>query len=62
MAGPWANVKDVINYALEINPKICFPVHDGMLISPGANHRIPALILEKSNIIFKVLENKEEEF
>lgn len=62
VAGPWANVKDTINYALEINPKICFPVHDGMLKSFGASHSIPAGVLEKNGIIFKTLENGPEEF
>jgi len=63
VAGPWTNVKDPIKYALEINPKICFPVHDGMLISFGANHRVPEMILEKSGIVFKNFEvNKEEVF
>lgn len=63
VAGPWTNVKNAINYALEIKPKICFPVHDGMLISFGANHNITKIVLEKSNIIFKDFEeNKEEVF
>jgi L-ascorbate metabolism protein UlaG (beta-lactamase superfamily) len=62
VAGPWANVKDSINYALEIKPKICFPVHDGMMKSFGANHRIPALIFKKLGIKFTTLENGVEEF
>lgn len=63
VAGPWTNVKNVINYALDIKPKVFFPVHDGMLKSFGSNHKIPAMILEKSGIYFKSLEvNKEEEF
>jgi len=60
VAGPWANVKNTINYALEIKPRICFPVHDGMLKSFGASHFIPAKVLEKNRIIFKTLENEEE--
>ncbi len=63
VAGPWANIKSATNYALEIKPKICFPVHDGMLISFGGNHAIPKVVLEKSGIVFKSFEeNKEEEF
>ncbi len=63
VAGPWTNIKDAVNYALEIKPKICFPVHDGMLISFGSNHGVPLVILEKSGITFKSFEeNKEEEF
>ncbi len=63
VAGPWANVKGAVNYVLEIKPKIFFPVHDGMLISFGANHSMIALALENSDIGFKNFENtKEEEF
>lgn len=63
VAGPWANVKDVVNYALEIKPKICFPVHDGMLKQFGANHKIPPMVLEKAGIAFKNFEeNNQEEF
>lgn len=63
VAGPWANVKDAVNYALEIKPKICFPVHDGMLKQFGANHKVPPLVLEKAGITFKSFEeNNEEEF
>jgi L-ascorbate metabolism protein UlaG (beta-lactamase superfamily) len=63
VAGPWANIKSAINYALEIKPKFCFPVHDGMLISFGGNHKIPELILPKSGIDFRNFEkDKEEKF
>lgn len=63
VAGPWTNVKSAINYALEIKPKVCFPVHDGMLKSFGASHKILSIVLEKSGIVFKNFEeNKEEEF
>lgn len=63
VAGPWTNIKDAVSYALEIKPKICFPVHDGMLKSFGASHKIPSIVLEKSGIKFKSFEeNNEEEF
>ncbi|MEK9181947.1 MAG: MBL fold metallo-hydrolase [Patescibacteria group bacterium] len=64
VAGPWTRVKDAMKYVLDVKPKICFPVHDGML-SPnfGTCHRVPSLVLPKFNIIFKTFkENKEEEF
>ncbi len=61
VAGPWTNIKNAVNYALEIKPKICFPVHDGMLKSFGSTHKIPNLIFEKENIIFKNLEKNIEE-
>ncbi|MCX6755627.1 MAG: MBL fold metallo-hydrolase [Candidatus Nomurabacteria bacterium] len=64
VAGPWTRVKDAIKYALEIKPKICFPVHDGMIDpSFGTAHRVPGIILPNFGIEFKSFEeNKEEEF
>jgi len=63
VAGPWTNVKNAVNYALEIKPKICFPVHDGMLISFGANHKITSMALKQNGISFRDFEqNNEEEF
>jgi len=63
VAGPWANVKSAVNYALEVKPKICFPVHDGNLLSFGIVHRVPGQVLSKFGINFKNFENtKEEEF
>ena len=63
VAGPWTDVKNAMRCVLEIKPKICFPVHDGMLKSFGSSHRVPALVLPKFNILFKNFEeNNEEEF
>lgn len=61
VAGPWTKVIDFMKYVLEIKPKACFPVHDGMLSSFGSNHKIPEMILPKFNIIFKSFEDKNEE-
>lgn len=63
VAGPWTNIKMPMLYALELKPRICFPVHDGML-SPnfGTAHRVPSMVLPEQGIEFKVLEiGKEEE-
>ena len=46
--------------AKEINPKQCFPIHDGILKSPGASHTIPPPILESVGIKFIVLEIDKE--
>ena len=56
VAGPWIKLGEAIDYALEVKPKICFPVHDGMLKSPGAVHRLPNEILTSAGIQFTVLE------
>ena len=61
VSGPWSNLKDAIKYALDINPQVCFPVHDGMLKSFGLEHKIPGLILSKAGILFKSFEDKHEE-
>ena len=29
IAGPWLKMSESIDYALAVNPKICFPIHDG---------------------------------
>jgi L-ascorbate metabolism protein UlaG (beta-lactamase superfamily) len=60
--GPWLNMKNVIDYAKEINPRICFPVHDGTL-KPFATfvYGIPNHFLSKVGIIFKKLEIGVEE-
>ncbi|MEK7586055.1 MAG: MBL fold metallo-hydrolase [Patescibacteria group bacterium] len=64
VAGPWMKIKNAIHYALELKPKVCFPVHDGMIKEdrPGPIYNLPKNILTQSGIEFKVLEvNKEEE-
>lgn len=61
--GPWMKMKDAINYAKEIKPRICFPVHDGPL-KPFATfvYKIPEHFLSKTGITFKKLDiGKEEE-
>jgi L-ascorbate metabolism protein UlaG (beta-lactamase superfamily) len=61
VAGPWANVKEATEYALEIKPRICFPIHDGMLRSFGLEHKVPKLVLSKAGILFKSFEESYEE-
>lgn len=56
VAGPWMKLLEAIDYALEIKPKICFPVHDGILKSPGSTHLMPPKVLEPNGIKFIVLE------
>ena len=52
VAGSWTNIKTPIEYALEIKPKLAFPVHDGMLKSPGSNHGAPLKFLPENGIEF----------
>jgi L-ascorbate metabolism protein UlaG (beta-lactamase superfamily) len=50
VAGPWLKMKEAIDYAKTINPKKCFPVHDGMLKAPGVFHTHPQKALALSGI------------
>lgn len=64
VAGPWMKIKTAISYVLEIKPRVCFPVHDGMIIEsrPGPIYNLPKNILPSNGIEFKVLEiGKEQE-
>lgn len=62
VAGPWMKLSEAIDYAIEVKPRICFPVHEGILKSPGSTHLIPSKVLDSKEIKFVVLEiNKEYE-
>jgi L-ascorbate metabolism protein UlaG (beta-lactamase superfamily) len=60
IAGPWMKVSDAINYAVSVNPKNSFPVHDGMLNEFG--QFLPQMIeriLKTQNIEFTPLGSGE---
>ena len=63
IAGPWMRLKRAMEYAKEIQPRICFPVHDGMIekSKPGPLYVVPPKILASFGIEFKVLEEGKEE-
>ncbi|NVN97075.1 MBL fold metallo-hydrolase [Candidatus Nomurabacteria bacterium] len=63
VAGPWMKMSDAIDYAKDIKPRICFPVHDAIMQDFATFvWKIPETILKEDNIIFKKLEiGKEEE-
>ena len=63
VAGPCMRIKDAIKYALEIKPKVCFPVHDGMIQKdkPGPIYILPKKIFLEHGIDFKILEEGKEE-
>ena len=56
VAWPWPKLWETSEYAKEIRPDMCFPVHERILKSPGSVHKIPPSILEPLDIAFKVLE------
>jgi len=62
VAGPWLKIKDAIEYAKNIRPRIIFPVHDGYLEDYAPQWRITEHFITDSGFKFKKLEiNKEEE-
>jgi L-ascorbate metabolism protein UlaG (beta-lactamase superfamily) len=64
VAGPWMKLAEAIDYALKLKPKVCFPVHDGILKSTtGSTSVIPARVLPSAGINFVALEvDKPTEF
>jgi L-ascorbate metabolism protein UlaG (beta-lactamase superfamily) len=66
VAAPWMKSSEAIDYVFQIKPKICFPVHDGILNlnPPGSPYlRVASKLIESKGINFVVLEiNKEYEF
>ncbi len=65
IVAPWGTFKSAIDYIREIKPRVCFPVHDGMLQKdrPGPTYRLPPIILEKDGIEFvPMFEGDTKEF
>ncbi|MBY0376910.1 MBL fold metallo-hydrolase [Patescibacteria group bacterium] len=62
VTGPWMRIKDAIDYAKKLKPRIVFPVHDAHIHDWAEFiYRVPANILKESNIEFKKLELGKEE-
>lgn len=63
VAGPWLKLSEAIDYAVALKPKVCFPVHDGILKKVGSTNVIPQKVLTPLGITFVVLEEeKVQEF
>ncbi len=60
VAGPWCKISEVIDYALAVKPRVCFPVHDGVLARPATTYRVTGTIIGEAGIEFKVLEPGKE--
>ncbi len=58
VAGPWIKISEAIDYALEIKPRVCFPIHDAVRF--GSNHRLPSQILPENGIGFVVMEEGDK--
>lgn len=55
-AGPWMKLADAVEYAKTIHPKVCFPVHDGILKQIGTTNTLPKQLLEPFGIEVRILE------
>jgi L-ascorbate metabolism protein UlaG (beta-lactamase superfamily) len=62
-SGPWMRIKDAIDFAKELKPRVTFPVHDAILLPISSFiPKIMGHFLNEVGIEFKVLElGKEEE-
>jgi len=56
VAAPWLKISEALDYAKQINPQVCFPVHDGALKIFGAAHMLPAKELATVGIKFIIPE------
>ncbi|MDB5239207.1 MAG: fold metallo-hydrolase [Candidatus Parcubacteria bacterium] len=56
VAGPWMKVAEAIDYALEVKPRIAFPVHDGMAGGSFA-HVLCGKVLGQNGIEFMSIED-----
>ena len=58
VAGPWMKISEAVDYALQVKPRLAFPVHDAVRFQSA--HRIPDIILNKNGIEFIKLEEGGE--
>ncbi|MFA5999767.1 MAG: MBL fold metallo-hydrolase [Candidatus Paceibacterota bacterium] len=62
VTGPWMRIKDAVDYAKNLKPRICFPVHDAYIHEWAAFlWRGPENFLKEAGIEFKKLELGREE-
>ena len=61
IVAPWLKLSEAIDYAKKVQPKVCFPVHDGFLNSESGKvfHTLPERILAGEGIAFRSLWNGE---
>ncbi|KND49135.1 MAG: putative b-lactamase [Parcubacteria bacterium C7867-003] len=61
VSGPWMKIGEAIDYAIELKPKVVFPVHDGTRF--GSAHVLPARVLDPMGIKFiPMIEGDTKEF
>ncbi len=55
VSAPWMKMSECIDYARQLNPRICFPVHDAIVNVPQLFHGLPKRLLEPCGIQFQPL-------
>lgn len=60
VAGPWLKFQEAVDFAIAVKPKVCFPIHDGMLKFFGAIQAYTAKLLTPHGIRFEILEQEKE--
>jgi L-ascorbate metabolism protein UlaG (beta-lactamase superfamily) len=61
VTGPWCTIAEAMDYAILIQPRVAFPVHDGNLARQnGITVRLPSIFLPKAGIAFIPLELGKE--
>src|SRR3989338_2630038 len=58
---PWLKIKESIEYAIALKPRVAFPVHDWNIKNASFLNKIPPIALAKHNVEFKILEMGKEE-
>ncbi len=63
VAAPWLKIEEVLQYAKSLNPRIAFPVHDGMMNELGLSYlsKTVPMVLQSFGIETKILELGKEE-
>lgn len=59
MIGPWMKLAEAIDWAKEINPKVCIPVHDGVLNPRKWIYALPSKLFPEWGIAFDALDPGE---
>ncbi len=60
--GPWMTAAEAFDYAQEVRPRVCFPVHDGNMMRTATIYRLSTNILKAAGVTFVPLElNKKTE-
>ncbi|MES2622987.1 MAG: MBL fold metallo-hydrolase [Patescibacteria group bacterium] len=62
VGGPWCKIPDALRYCIEINPRVAFPVHDGLVKGElvKGTYVNPTAVLKEKGIEFVGLVDGEE--